>query len=160
MDEWLYCEIVRDDGSDCEPGEEGRVLVTNLHPYITPFIRYDLGDRAVVGPRGACKKTLGAISKITGRAFGFIRMPDGSLRSASPMFYAFTAIPGLVAAQVVQPKVDQFLVNVLGDNSVLSDVDIAVRESVGETAEVRIRFVDALDRSVGGKIERFRWAGN
>ncbi len=160
MDEWVYCEIVRNDGTDCQPGEEGRVLVTNLHPYITPFIRYDLGDRAVVGQQGTCKKTLGTVSKVTGRTFGFLRMPDGSLRSASPMFYAFTAIPELVAAQVVQPRVDEFLVKVVGSAAVLSDVDRALRESVGESAEVRIDLVDELDRSIGGKIERFRWTGS
>lgn len=159
MDEWSHCEVVREDGSPCSPGEEGRVLVTNLHSYVTPFIRYDLGDRAIRGDRCPCGRTLGTLSGISGRSFGFIRMPDGTQRSASPMFYGFNAIPGLVGAQVVQPAINRFEVSIIGDSSVLPMVESCVRDSVGDGAEIQIQLVEELERSAGGKIERFRWTG-
>lgn len=159
MDEWVLCEVVHENDSPCGDGEEGRVLVTNLHPYVTPFIRYDLGDRAVRGGQCSCGRTLGTLTAISGRTFGFLRMPDGTLRSASPMFYGFTAIPGLLGAQVVQSAIQKFQVSVVGEPSIGPMVESCVREFVGADAEIRIKFVEQLERSAGGKIERFRWTG-
>jgi len=39
----VIVEIIKD-GRTAEPGEIGRVVVTNLHSHSMPFIRYDLGD--------------------------------------------------------------------------------------------------------------------
>ena len=40
----LVPEVVNDKGAPLPPGVEGRILVTNLHSYGMPLIRYDLGD--------------------------------------------------------------------------------------------------------------------
>lgn len=41
-EENIIVEIVKDDEL-VSPGEEGRVLLTNLHSHVMPFIRYDVG---------------------------------------------------------------------------------------------------------------------
>ena len=43
-----FVEVLKD-GEACGPGEKGRLVVTNLHNYVMPFIRYDTGDLATVG---------------------------------------------------------------------------------------------------------------
>src|SRR3546814_3878705 len=40
----VLLEVVDDDGRPCGPGETGRVLITSLHNFATPLIRYELGD--------------------------------------------------------------------------------------------------------------------
>ena len=45
----LIVEIVDDDGNACEVGVPGRVLVTSLHNFAMPLIRYDIGDIAELG---------------------------------------------------------------------------------------------------------------
>lgn len=159
MDEWVHVEILRDDGLPCDPGEQGRVVVTHLHPYLTPFIRYDLGDRATRGGMCKCGRSLATLEEIHGRSFGFVRMPDGTLRSASPMFYAFTGIEGLLGAQIEQPAINVFKVAIVGNNVVVPRVEHAIRETVGQSASISIEIVNELSRSISGKMERFRWTG-
>ncbi len=52
-DDGVLVEVLRDGGA-VEPGERGEVVVTNLHAYAMPFIRYRLGDLATRGERCAC----------------------------------------------------------------------------------------------------------
>lgn len=78
----VLVEIVDDDLRQVAPGQEGRVLVTSLHSYAMPLIRYDIGDRAVAGAACDCGITLPVIAEIRGRERSFIRLPDGSLRQA------------------------------------------------------------------------------
>jgi phenylacetate-CoA ligase len=56
-----------------------RLLVTHLHSYATPIIRYDLGDFGVVESQCKCGHNGTTISKIYGRGKHFLRHPDGRL---------------------------------------------------------------------------------
>ncbi len=51
------------------PGESGEVVVTDLHNFGMPFIRYANGDRATVGARDACRcgRTLIRLERVDGR---------------------------------------------------------------------------------------------
>jgi phenylacetate-CoA ligase len=64
----VLLEIVDDAGRPCRPGEAGRVLVTSLHNFATPLIRYDLGDLAEAGAPCACGRGLPVIARVLGRA--------------------------------------------------------------------------------------------
>jgi phenylacetate-CoA ligase len=46
----LLVEILDADGAPCAPGSIGRVVVTTLHGFAMPLLRYDLGDYAEVAP--------------------------------------------------------------------------------------------------------------
>lgn len=63
----VLLEIVGDDGRPCAPGEVGRVLVTSLHNFATPLVRYELGDYAEAGAACACGRGLPVITRIPGR---------------------------------------------------------------------------------------------
>ena len=45
----VIVEVVQDDSIRLDGISGGRVLVTDLHSYATPFVRYDLGDFATLG---------------------------------------------------------------------------------------------------------------
>ncbi len=57
----------------------GRVLITHLHSYATPLIRYDVGDFARLHSRCACGHDGQALSRLHGRGKFFLRHPDGRL---------------------------------------------------------------------------------
>ena len=78
MAENLIVEILDQDGNDCKPGEIGRVVVTDLHNYAAPVIRYDLGDYAEVGTKCTCGRHLPTLKRIIGRERGMFVKPDGS----------------------------------------------------------------------------------
>lgn len=76
--ELVVCEILREDGSPCALGETGRVVLTDLHNYARPFIRYNTGDLAVAGSVGcACGRGFPLIAQLQGRSQECLRTPSG-----------------------------------------------------------------------------------
>ncbi len=76
----VVLEIVDDLGRPVPRGERGHVLVTSLHNYVQPFIRYRLGDIAAwepdSGPCG-CGLDLPRVRALEGRDDDYIEYPDG-----------------------------------------------------------------------------------
>lgn len=71
-------ELVDEQGHAVPAGVPGRVLVTSLHSYAQPIIRYDIGDVAVGGTSCDCGLKLPVLQRIEGRERSFLRLPDGS----------------------------------------------------------------------------------
>jgi phenylacetate-coenzyme A ligase PaaK-like adenylate-forming protein len=55
----------------------GRLLITHLHSYATPLIRYDIGDFGKLHGQCLCGHDGPTISHIYGRGKHFLRHPDG-----------------------------------------------------------------------------------
>jgi len=66
--ESVLLEIVDEAGRACAPGKAGRVVVTSLHNFATPLIRYELGDLAEFGAPCTCGRGLPVISRVLGRS--------------------------------------------------------------------------------------------
>ena len=70
-------EVLRDDGTPCEVGETGRIIVTPLHNYAQPLIRYQLGDLATVGSSCGNGMPYPVLSRVLGRVRNVFRFPGG-----------------------------------------------------------------------------------
>jgi phenylacetate-CoA ligase len=78
-DDSLVLEVVRD-GRAAAPGERGEVVLTSLHGWAMPLIRYRLGDLVTRGPETCpCGQPFGTIAAIQGRMLDLFRLPDGRL---------------------------------------------------------------------------------
>jgi phenylacetate-CoA ligase len=76
--ELVVCEILRQDGTPCAPGETGRVVLTDLHNFASPFIRYDTGDLAMtVSGNCSCGRGFPLLGSIEGRSLECLRTPAG-----------------------------------------------------------------------------------
>jgi phenylacetate-CoA ligase len=74
-----WVEVVDAQGKEVQPGEEGRLLITNLHNRVMPLIRYEIGDTAMKGKGGcSCGNPLPILEKITGRTSDHFETMDGS----------------------------------------------------------------------------------
>lgn len=60
-------EVVDEQNRPVKSGQEGRVLVTTLHNYSMPLIRYEIGDRAIWKGICPCGVPYPALEKVTGR---------------------------------------------------------------------------------------------
>jgi phenylacetate-CoA ligase len=69
--------VVRDDGGAAEPGDTGRVVVTDLTNHVMPFINYEIGDWAIAGERCPCGRGFPTLRGIEGRLGEVVRTPDG-----------------------------------------------------------------------------------
>lgn len=73
-------EVVDEAGQPCAEGQTGRVLVTGLHHWASPVIRYDLGDVAAMRPRCNCGANVPALFNLLGRKTALLRTPLGEAR--------------------------------------------------------------------------------
>lgn len=76
----VLIEILDDNNQPCPPGIPGRVVVTSLHSFAMPIIRYELGDMAEWGEPCTCGITLPVIGALRGRLRRRVQLPDGSTR--------------------------------------------------------------------------------
>jgi phenylacetate-CoA ligase len=65
--ETVLLEVLDERNRACAPGTVGRVVVTALHNYAMPLVRYDLGDLAEAGNPCACGRGLPVLRRIVSR---------------------------------------------------------------------------------------------
>lgn len=70
-------EILDEHDQPCPPGTIGRVVITLLHNFAMPLIRYDIGDYAQAGSPCACGRGLPVLDRIIGRRRNMMVLPDG-----------------------------------------------------------------------------------
>jgi phenylacetate-CoA ligase len=129
----VVLEVVDDDGQACAPGQPGRVLVTALHSYAMPLIRYDVGDLAVLGEGCDCGITLPVLSCIEGREREFFVLPDGTRRSA-----AFNLALAEPDADILEQQMRQYSCGTI-------EVLVRAARPIDDACRVRIaRFVGGL----------------
>lgn len=99
--ESVLVEVLDEEGNPCRPGQIGSVVLTALHNFAMPLIRYAVGDFAEVGGPCPCGRGLPVLARILGRRRDQVALPDGR-RSWPDVDAIWAAIPGVEQIQVVQ----------------------------------------------------------
>lgn len=97
----VYLEIVNQNGEPCQIGEVGQVLVTGLHTFAMPLIRYAIGDLAAWGEQMDCGINWPIIEQVEGRTHDYRELPDGTSRRISFVATQFIRLPQLFEYQVI-----------------------------------------------------------
>ncbi len=91
------------DGLPVPPGRTGEVVITNLHSYAMPFIRYRQEDEAALSARRpVCGRRLPLLERIQGRADDCVVLADGRKIPSQPFYYSIEPVPGVKRWKVVQ----------------------------------------------------------
>ena len=130
----------------------GRLLITHLHSYATPLIRYDIGDFAQLDERCPCGHDGPTISNIFGRGKHFLRHPSGSL---VPFYLSTRAtigvVPGFTEFRVRQTEVETIDVEVGGRETITpeeeNDLTKLISAATDPAFKVRIKPVTKIDWS-------------
>lgn len=77
--EHVLIEVINEMGHPCREGEIGQVVVTDLHNFAMPLIRYGLHDWAEVGPACSCGRGLPTLRRVMGRTRNMAMSPEGKL---------------------------------------------------------------------------------
>lgn len=162
----LLVEIVDDAGQPCPPGGVGRVLVTALHNFATPLLRYEVGDFAEVGPPCPCGRGLPVLTRVLGRQRNMLTLPDGDQRWPNirdPAEFAAAggpALPPLQQFQVIQRSVTALEVLLVSPRALGAEEEDVMRAylcaTLGHPFDVSFTYVPEVPRSKGGKFEDFR----
>lgn len=113
----------------------GRLLITHLHSYATPIIRYDIGDFAQLENQCPCGHDGPTISNIFGRGKHFVRHPNGKLLP----FYLSTRI--LLEAvvfkecRVRQAEIDTITVEIGGRDNITADEEAKLKELLAQATD-------------------------
>jgi phenylacetate-CoA ligase len=165
--ESVLVEVIDEDGNWCQPGEIGRVVITTLHNFAMPLIRYEIGDYAEVGQPCICGRGLPVLRRIVGRQRNMAVLPDGrviwpclseelirssGLDNSSP----------IRQFQMIQVEPDAVELRLVSERRLQPDeeslIPLLISDAFGWPMRVRIEYVEAIERGPGGKFEDYRCA--
>lgn len=160
MAESVLVEVVRDDGTPCRPGEAGRALITDIHNYAMPMIRYDIGDIVEVADPCTCGRGLPAWSRIHGRVRNLVLMPDGTRRWPVTGFPRCREVAPVVQYQLVQRERDSIEARLVVERPLTHAEEEALRgvfhAAIGHPFKLRLTYVDdAIRPGASGKHHEF-----
>ncbi len=160
MSESVIVELLLDDDSPCAPGERGRIVVTDLHNFATPLIRYDIGDIAELGVSCPCGRGLPKLTRILGRQRNLLRLPDGRRFWPTVGALVFRDVAPIQQYQVVQSGVDRIKLKLVVERPISADEEQSLTEVLnrflGHSFAVDFEyFSHQIPRGPGGKFEDF-----
>jgi len=151
----LYIEILNPkDGTPAKPGETGEIVITELHSYAMPFIRYRVGDLAVQESDSTDGSNLPAVRDIVGRVSDLIITPEGKRVAAAILDYSLAE--GVKRFKAFQTVVDSLQVMIETDDSfdesTLARTEKSWRAYLGEGIRIEFNIVDKIPPDKSGKM--------
>ncbi|MBI5463092.1 MAG: phenylacetate--CoA ligase family protein [Gammaproteobacteria bacterium] len=157
MAEGALVEILNADDRPCTPGEIGRVVVTALHNFALPLIRYEIGDYAEVGAPCPCGRGLPVLARILGRSRNMLTLPDGSRHWPRFGYAKFGDIAPIRQLQLVQHTVEDIEARLVVDTALNVEQEarltVHLQTALGHPFRIRFTYLDSIPRSANGKYE-------
>lgn len=162
--ESLILEVLTDHGRQCAVGETGRVVVTDLHNFATPLIRYELRDYAEVGPPCPCGRGLPTLARVLGRQRNMVVLPNGKRNWPLVGLHRFREVGQILQYQLVQHDLESVEMRLVVGNDPAARLGSAaearltdiVQQALGHPFRMRFSYLAGeLPRAPGGKFEEF-----
>jgi phenylacetate-CoA ligase len=147
-------------GRPARAGEEGEVIITPLHSYATPFIRYRLYDVVTRGPTPCpCGRPASTLLNIQARTLDWFPCPGGLKLHPVIVMNALEGITWVRRFQVTQTSRDELVIRVVpselpSPDAVTAGVT-AIETSVEHRIRIKIQLVDNLTPPAGRKFNLF-----
>jgi phenylacetate-CoA ligase len=155
--ETAIVEILNTRGKPCAPGETGLVIVTPLHGFAMPLVRYAVGDYATAGKPCPCGRGLPVLERVMGRTRNTLVLESGE--RYWPFFgtHAFTDIAPILQHQFVQKSYGLIEARLVTGRALTRDEEEAFKRHVQSRLpapfEIRLVYVPEIARTPGGKFE-------
>ena len=157
--ETVLVEILDEEGDPCAPGEVGRVVVSTLHNFAMPLIRYDMRDYAEAGPPCPCGRGLPTVKRVLGRKRNMLVLPSGEKRWPVTGFMKYREIAPIRQYQLAQLDLETVEVRLVADRAVTPREEAAlaklIQDHLGHPFALRFVYPDAFPPHPGGKFEDF-----
>ena len=149
-------EIVDEADRPTSEGHEGRLVVTNLHNYSMPMIRYDIGDTGVIGStRCKCGSSLPVLDKLTGRVTDHFYLKDGTQIHGEFFTHLFYFRNWIEQFQVDQLAHDHLRISVVPCARIIEhdveDINAGIHTVMGKDCVVEWFYVESIDKTPQGK---------
>jgi len=152
-------EILADDGQPVSPGQLGRIVTTGLHNFAMPLLRYVTGDVTALTPRRcSCGRAFPLMEDVTTKAEDIITTRDGRYISSSTLTHPFKPLHAVAESQIIQEDREHIRIKIVRlanyEDKESEHLLREIKKRVGEDMDVRLEFVDRIERTKAGK---FRW---
>ena len=145
----VIVEVIPDESIQLMDKRAGRVLVTHLHSYATPFIRYDIGDVATLDKVCSCGHDGPALSNIYGRTKTLLKHADGRVSYFFPRSKDLAAIAKFDEYRVRQTDIKNIVVEIGGRDSLTPEETAAfiklIKLHAGDEFDVKVKAVAQID---------------
>jgi phenylacetate-CoA ligase len=160
VSEMILLEVVDSAGRPCGAGEVGRILITDLANYVTPLIRYEIGDYAEMGAPCACGRGLPVIRRVLGRERNLVLLPDGTRHWPLVGFHRWGDAFPVRQFQFVQLDRKTVLAKMSAEGRPDAEQEARlaaiIQEELRHPFEIRFEWHETpLPRGPGGKFEEF-----
>jgi phenylacetate-CoA ligase len=149
-------EVLDEQGQPCAPGQRGQLVLTALHNFRMPFIRYQVMDEATPGPaRCPCGRGLPLLERIWGRRRPMLHLPNGRVKNSAQLLARIFKLQEIRQCQVVQRAVDQLLVRVVPASGWSADhagrIERAVEDFFEAPVRLEVQTLERIELPPGGK---------
>ena len=156
----VLVEVIDDVGAPCPPGQLGRVVLTDLHNFATPLIRYAIGDYAELGEPCECGRGLPVLRRIAGRTRSMLTLRSGEQICPRFLTEEFAFELGIRQMQVVQRSRERVDVLVATSEPLTDErrarlID-SIRGTLVDEFELVVQAVDEIACEASGKFEEFK----
>lgn len=154
----VLMEFIDENGEHVNAGERGKVVVTNLHSFAMPIIRYEIGDFAIpTDEECSCGRGGYLMKAIEGRCDDFIKLPGNKVASPPILWSMMKSISGIAEFQVVQEKEDEIVVYVVKmegaeDSTIFEGIDTEFKKVLGNNVDIKPKIVKEIAREKSGKL--------
>ena len=149
-----YPEILKMDCDEpAEPGELGRIVITDLFNYAFPILRYDNGDTAVAVRKEKNGRFKLYLSELYGRRSDLIYDCKGNAVTPYIITNNLWDIEGVKQYRFIQEDVKDYTIWLNGDPEKMDQEEILrrIRPYLGEEARIKIEMVDEIPVLASGK---------
>jgi phenylacetate-CoA ligase len=157
--ESVLLEVLDENNRACGPGEIGRVVITPLHNFAMPLIRYEILDYAERGEVCSCGRGLPVIRRVMGRQRHLITFPDGRRHwpSYPPETWAYVA--PIRQYQLIQKALDHIHVKLVMDRQLTQQEEKQIvpllQKGLGYPFRITFECLDRIERNQNFKYEDF-----
>ncbi len=144
----VLLEILDPEGQPCIPGQTGHVYMTHLTNLRGPYLRYQLGDEATLGPdKCPCGRGLLLLTHVQGKNYPPFLLADGRRKPSTQVAVMIRHLGGHYQHQVIQKTVDHLVVRLAIDKTWTEQHAQDVRRTLVEYFEAPIRIdIETHDR--------------
>lgn len=137
-------EIVKD-GKRISQGEKGFSVVTSLHNYAMPLIRYALNDYTGYKNKTCnCDRTSPLIYPIETKLEDFVITPSGKILSPSLLTFPLKDARNVIESQIIQKTIDSIIIKIVPAEGYTNSDELAILNSFKQLlgAEMSIKIED------------------
>ena len=153
-----HAEILDLTGKPALPGEDGRLILTPLHNYAMPLIRYDSSDVAQVGPKECpCGCPLPTLKRIAGRTVEFFITRKGDLVAGGRIMNLMRTCGWILGFQALQKDIDQVTIfykqaaHSTASQEDIKRVNVGITELMGSQCKIEWEETEEIPCSPNGK---------